>query len=422
MISDEFYVRGVKNGRRTEYKKFYSPKLYVKSNKPSEFRTLEGEYLKEIQPGTVKDCREFIKKYEEIENFKIYGNERFLYQFISDEYPSDIEYNLKDIKIYSLDIETTTEYGFPNLDECREEILLISIQDFNSKKITTFGTRPYECTLNNELREKYIENGVNYIECFSEKNLLERFVEFLQADFPDILTGHNIKFFDIPYICGRLDRVIGDINCLSPWEYVYPREEIVFNRKQPFYYIQGISTLDYLELYKKFRLIPRENYKLNYLCECELGQEKLDHSEFNSFKDFYTQNWNKFVDYNIIDTVLVNKLEEKLKLIALAINMAYDAKVNYSDVLYQVRTWDMIIFNYLKQFGIIIPPKHHIEKSAKFLGAYVKEPNPGAYDWVVNTDLNSLYPNLICQFNISPETLINKQTIIDRIHQLKNYE
>jgi DNA polymerase elongation subunit (family B) len=141
----------------------------------------------------------------------------------------------------------------------------------------------------------------------------------------------------------------------------------------------------------------------------ELGQQKLDHSEFDTFKDFYTQGWQKFIEYNIVDVELVDRLEDKMKLIELALTMAYDAKVNYADVFYQVRMWDNIIYNYLKKRDIVIPPKKRENKSEKYAGAYVKEPVPGVYDWVVSFDLNSLYPHLIMQYNISPETLLEEK-------------
>ena len=170
-----------------------------------------------------------------------------------------------------------------------------------------------------------------------------------------------------------------------------------------------MSQLDYLDLYKKFTYKAQESYRLDYIAEVELGQKKLDHSEFDTFKDFYTKNWQKFVEYNIVDVELVDRLEDKMKLIELAITMAYDAKVNYADVFFQVRMWDNIIYNYLKKRNIVIPPKERTEKDAKYAGAYVKEPIPGVYDWVVNFDLNSLYPHLIMMYNISPETLMDER-------------
>ena len=150
----------------------------------------------------------------------------------------------------------------------------------------------------------------------------------------------------------------------------------------------------------------------------ELGERKLDHSEFDTFKDFYTGNWQKFIEYNIRDVELVDRMEDKMKLIELALTMAFDAKVNFTDVFFQVRTWDAIIYNYLKKKNIVIPPKERSEKDSQYAGAYVKEPIPGKYDWVVSFDLNSLYPHLIMQYNISPETLLDERhpsATVDRI-------
>ena len=191
---------------------------------------------------------------------------------------------------------------------------------------------------------------------------------------------------------------------LSPWGLVTEREIFVAGRKQIMYDIGGVSQLDYLNLYKKFTYKAQESYRLDHIANVELGQKKLDHSEFDTFKDFYTNGWQKFVEYNIIDVELVDRLEDKMKLIELALTMAYDAKVNYNDVFFQVRMWDAIIYNHLKKRDIVIPPKERSDKNDKYAGAYVKEPIPGKYDWVVSFDLNSLYPHLIMQYNISPET------------------
>ena len=192
----------------------------------------------------------------------------------------------------------------------------------------------------------------------------------------------------------------------------------VQGRKQLSYDVGGLTQLDYLDLYKKFTYKAQESYRLDYIAEVELGQKKLDHSEFDTFKDFYTKGWQKFIEYNIVDVELVDRLEDKMKLIELALTMAYDAKVNYNDVFYQVRMWDNIIYNYLKKRDIVIPPKIRSDKNEKYAGAYVKEPIPGKYDWVVSFDLNSLYPHLIMQYNISPETLLEERhptATVDRI-------
>jgi len=402
MIGNQFLVRGYENGKHVMFKDEYFPTLFVKSNKPTEYKTLEGDYVESVQPGTVRDCREFYKKYDGVDNFKIYGNERYIYQYISDKYPEDeIKFDISKIRLVTIDIETQSEYGFPDPKVCDEEILLITIQDYSAKEIITWGTKPYSGK-----KEKF-----KYIECESEFALLNSFIYYWSNNTPDVITGWNIQFFDVPYICGRLSRVLGEkkLKTFSPWGLVTQNEVWVNNRQQVAYDIGGITQLDYLDLYKKFTYKAQESYRLDYIAEVELGQKKLDHSEFDTFKDFYTKGWKKFVDYNIVDVELVDRLEDKMKLIELAITMAYDAKVNYNDVFYQVRMWDNIIYNYLKKRNVVIPQKDKTEKNDKYAGAYVKEPVPGVYDWIVNFDLNSLYPHLIMQSNISPETLVDER-------------
>ena len=402
MIGNQFLVRGYDNGKHVMFKEEFSPTLFVPSKKQSKYKTLDGENVEPIIPGSVRDCREFYKKYENVDGFKIYGNDRYVFQYISEKYPEEeVKFDISKIKLTTLDIEVASENGFPDTESASEEILTITIQDYSTKNIITWGINSF----NNK------QSNVKYIECGSEYQLLQNFLSYWSQNIPEVITGWNIQFYDIPYICRRLNRVLGEkmMKTFSPWGLVSEREVVIMGRKQISYDIGGITQLDYLDLYKKFTYKAQESYRLDYIAEVELGQKKLDHSEFDTFKDFYTKNWQKFVEYNIVDVELVDRLEDKMKLIELAITMAYDAKVNYADVFFQVRMWDNIIYNYLKKRNIVIPPKERTEKDAKYAGAYVKEPVPGVYDWVVNFDLNSLYPHLIMMYNISPETLMDER-------------
>mgnify|MGYP003120477195 FL=1 len=415
MVGNNFLVRGYENGEKKKYKEEFQPTLYVKSKKESKWKTLEGENVEPIQPGTIRDCREFYKKYEGVENFPIYGNERYLYQYISNKYPEEeIKFDISKISLVTMDIEVQAEEGFPDPESCSEEMLTISIQDNATKKIVTWGRKPYTPS----------QKNVTYHHHEDEVAMLNAFLYWWSNNTPDVVTGWNVRLYDIPYLCGRISRIMGEkkMKLLSPWGLVSQEEVYVSGRKFNVYDIAGLTTLDYLELYKKFTYKAQESYRLDYIAQVELGQKKLDHSEFDTFKDFYRGNWKKFVDYNIIDVELVDRLEDKMKLIELAMTMAYTAKVNYVDVMYQVRMWDTIIYNYLKRRNIVIPPKDRSEKDSKFAGAYVKEPKPGKYDWVVSFDLNSLYPHLIMQYNISPETLIEEKhpsATVDRILEEK---
>jgi DNA polymerase elongation subunit (family B) len=411
MVGDRFLVRGYENGKHFMVREEFQPTLFVQSKKKTKYKTLEGEYVQSIQPGTVRDCREFIKKYEDIENFEVYGNERYIYQYIAEMYPEEeIKFDISKIRLVTIDIETKSENGFPNVETADQELLLITIQDYTTKGIITWGVGPFK---NNHPK-------VEYRQFSNEHAMLSDFSQWWEDNMPDVVTGWNIQLFDIPYLVGRIDRVLGEKRCrrFSPWGLVSEKELFIKGRKYKTYDVGGITQLDYLELYRKFTYTNQESYRLDHIANVELGQKKLDHSEFDTFKDFYTQGWQKFVEYNIIDVELVDRLEDKMKLIELAITMAYDAKVNYADVFYQVRMWDTIIYNYLKRKDIVIPPKVNSSKSEKYAGAYVKEPIPGKYDWVVSFDLNSLYPHLIMQYNISPETLLEERhptSSVDRI-------
>ena len=402
MVGDHFLVRGYENGQSFMTREKFYPTLFVPSKKKTKYKTLTGDYVESVQPGSVRDCREFIKKYDGVEGFKIYGNDRYIYQYISDNYPEDqIKFDISKIKLVTIDIEVASENGFPDVESAAEEMLLITIQDYNTKNIITWGVGPF---LNKQ-------KNVEYRQFSSEHGMLNDFIHYWMNNTPEIVTGWNNQLYDMPYIARRLERILGEklMKRLSPWGLVTEVETFIMGRKHISYDIGGITQLDYLDLYKKFTYTNQESYRLDHIANVELGQKKLDHSEFDTFKDFYSKGWQKFVEYNIIDVELVDRLEDKMKLIELALTMAYDAKVNYSDVFYQVRMWDTIIYNYLKNRNIVIPPKERSDKDAKYAGAYVKEPIPGKYDWVVSFDLNSLYPHLIMQYNISPETLLEER-------------
>ena len=401
LVGDNIHYIGYEDGQRIQRKFKFSPTLFVVTKKQTRWKTLDGRYAKPVRFESVREARQFVDQYKEVPNFEVHGYDRYLYQFISKEFPDEVDYDFKKLNIMSLDIEVACENGFPNVKECAEEMLSITVQDYQTRKLKVFGTRPYKNT----------RDDVEFILCDGEQHLLRCFLDYWVQNFPDILTGWNVDGYDVPYICGRLERLFGEkeMKLMSPWGHVKREEVEIKGREQIFYRMSGISVIDYLDLYKKFTYTNQESYRLDHIAFVELGQRKVDHNEFENFKDFYTKDWQKFIDYNIVDVELVSRLEEKMKLIELAVALAYDAKVNMQDVYYQVRMWDTLIYNFLKKKGIVVPPGKRSDKDEKYAGAYVKEPIAGRYNWVVSFDLNSLYPHLIMQYNISPETLVEKR-------------
>ena len=390
-------IRGVNNGQSYLSRINYSPNLYLPTNEESKYKTLDGINLKSKRFDSIVKAKNFYNEYNGIPEYKIYGMNRYNYQYIADEYKGEMRWNKNYIKIFTLDIETECENGFPDPDTAKETIICITVKNHSNKQILTWGTGDFISKKTN----------VTYVKCQNEKHLLLEFLKFWCKNHPDIVTGWNVKFFDIPYLMNRMRFIFDNdtINKFSPWNYVNADRVQMGNKNSQFWNILGVSVLDYFDLYKKFTYVRQESYKLNYIAKVELGEQKLD-NPYETFKDFYTKDYQRFVEYNIQDVELVDRLEDKMKLIELCLTMAYDYKVNYTDVYSQVRCWDTLIYNHLLQKNIIIPPREDNEKDSQYEGAYVKDPQLGLHNWIVSFDLNSLYPHLIMQYNISPETFV----------------
>lgn len=401
------YFRGVKDGKRICEKITFQPSFFVRTgDKTSPYKSLLGEPLEKVKFNSINESKTFLERYKDVSNFPIYGNNNLAYQFITKVFPDAIQYDFSLMRILTIDIETSTEYGFPDPRQAQEDVLLITIQDYGTKDITSFGCKPY-------LPKK---DNVTYIKCNDEMDLLRRFITFIKNDYPDIITGWNVQLFDIAYLSSRIQRVLGDkaLEECSPHRIITSREvPFARGRTQLAFDWTGIAIIDYLDLYKKFSFKVQESYKLDNIAKDELNDEKIKHN-YGSFKEFYTKDWELFVDYNIHDVVLVDSLEDKMKLIVLICTMAYDAKCNFLDIHSSVRTWDCIIYNHLHKQNIIVhnPPGIDESTDRQIMGAYVKEPVPGRYDWVVSFDATSLYPSIIMSWNMSPETLVDGEKFL----------
>ena len=392
------YLRGYEDGERVAKKVAYKPYLFLPSNSEQQTRwhTLDGKPVVKMPFSSIREARDFVEQYKDVSNFSVYGLTNWQYVFIYDEYRGEIDYDPARINVISLDIETDSSDGFPDIEKADKEITAITLSRRGEKIV--LGLKPY----------KPKSDLITYLHCKDEYDLLQKFLRIWQSGrfLPDIVTGWNIEFFDIPYIVNRITGILGrrEAEKLSPWGMLDERIVEVRGRETRVYVPTGITVLDYLPLYRKFSFSNQESYKLDHIAELELGTKKLDYSEYGSLNDLYEKNYEKFIDYNIHDTTLIDMLEEKLKFIEQVMSLAYDAKVNYIDTLTTVRPWDVIIHNYLLDRATVI---HQFKKQDNFdnlVGGYVKEPKLGMSKWVVSFDLNSLYPHLIMQYNISPET------------------
>ena len=413
---NKILLRGYEDGRRVHTDIPYQPFCFQRSSNPNApYKTLDGYPADRKDFESINDMMDYIKLYDGVEGIKLYGmtaKNSLIYPFIHEYYPGEIQYDASIMNIVHLDIEVAADEGFPNIDEADKALTAITIKV--KDRYYTFGCGDYTPSADN----------IMYAKCKNERDLIMKFLTLWDSPLvdPDIVTGWNVEGFDIPYLVNRIDRVFNDegkmSKKLSPWKVIDDREIIMrgSGKVMKAKTLRGISVLDYLQLYRKFTYSDTESYSLNHIAHLELGEKKIDYSEYESLFDLYKHDFQKFIEYNIHDVTLVSKLDDKMKLIDQVLAIAYDAKVDYIDTLKTVRMWDMIIHNYLIDSNIVVPLSKNEEelklvreeKDQPIKGAYVKDPKPGMYKYVVSFDLTSLYPSLIMQYNISPDTKINK--------------
>ena len=331
---------------------------------------------------------------------------------IAENHPEEIiDWNIDNICVANLDIEVGSENGFPEPRTATEPITAITIKFSTDEKYYVFGCGDYE----------QHRDDVIYLKSKDEYTLIKKFVALWELKSPDVLTGWNVVGFDVPYLINRIVRIVGETEAkkLSPWNFIKAYEETLYNKTFQTYDITGVSILDYLRLYRKFSPNKsQENYRLDTIAQAEEIGQKIAYDDYDDLFDLYKKNYQKFIEYNIRDVELVEKLNKKGRLIEMALTIAYDAKVNYDDVFMQVRMWDTICYNHLYRKKMVVPPKTTSIKNSAYEGAYVKEPQTGMFNWVASFDLNSLYPHLMMQFNISPDTIVDPKDYTDEMRRI----
>ena len=395
-------LRGYDDGKRVAEKIPYSPYLFVddrSGNVENKYRTITGRPAARMDFDTIKEARKFVADYKDVSGMSVYGMTQFQYAYIYDTYKGMIDYDPSHVSVVSIDIEVDilNSTGFPDIQEAANEVTLITISRNGFRSV--FGCGDYEIHGPN----------IKYYKCKDEYALLQSFLDVWNSVeySPDIVTGWNIEFFDIPYLVNRIIKVLGEFGAkkLSPWNYL--TTTMIENRGQQnqVYTPVGVAVLDYIHLYKKFAFKQQESYSLDHIAQEELGEKKLDTTPYGGLAGLQRNHWQKYVEYNIRDVDLVDKLDEKLKLIELVMSIAYDAKINYNDAFTTVRAWDVIIHNYLLDRCKVIPQLKVKDNSYGIMGGYVRDVQTGMHKWVVSFDLNSLYPHIIMQYNMSAETM-----------------
>ena len=394
-------------GKRVYRKEQFRPTFYTKCQKETGWKSLDGHNIVPLPFDDMRSAKNWLEQNAEVSGRYIYGNHNYLHQFITDKFPRDIEFKREVVDVANIDIETEYNDGFPRPDRADQKILSITYKSSKSNTYVVWGYGAYDT-------EKALIKPVQYVRCRDEKSLLMKFLDFWSHPdhCPDIITGWNVRFFDMPYLINRVTNVLGVdfAKKFSPWGMIDYKQITRRGKQEDIYDIKGIQVLDYLELFQKFGYSygAQESYKLNHIAYVVLGEKKLSYEESGSLKNLYKDDHQKYIDYNMKDVELIERLEDKMGLITLALTIAYKGGVNYQDTFGTTAIWESIIYRKLmsqKTLPIVRRPE---EVKQKFAGGYVKEPQVGAHDWVVSFDLNSLYPNIIVQYNMSPETLLDQ--------------
>jgi len=408
---NQILLRGYDHGRRIEKKIKYEPILFTSTNLKTNWKALDGTPVGVANAGkrfeSMRAANEYVTANKGVSGKTIYGNTKYIPAFINDYYPGNIEFNRSTINVATIDIEVASDDGFPEPEKADHKVISIAMKSNIGETYYVWGLGDYD------VEQSYMkENLVVYRKFDREDDLLINFITHWssQQHSPDVVTGWNTRFFDIPYLVNRINRMLGEayVKRLSPWGMVDRQEVTKMGRTQTAYELKGISQLDYLDLFKKFGYSygPQESYKLDHIAHVVLSENKLSYEEYSNLHTLYKHNHQKFIDYNIKDVELVDRIEDKLGLITLCMTMAYKGGVNYNDTFGTTLIWDTIIYRKLFANNIVVPFIEDKTKSA-YPGGFVKDPHVGIHDNIVSFDLNSLYPSIIMQYNMSPETIAN---------------
>lgn len=395
---DKVYVV-LQDGEETEYKILdYKPRAFIPTNNPTSFQDdKEGLFLEEIRFNNSYEKNNYLRS----QNIKVFGTKYNEYDWITENFAGKMDYDESKIRVGMTDIEVDSSHGFPEPSLAEQEVQLITITLNGYYHV--FGCGQYQTKSDQEI----------YYQCSDEKHLLKEFIKFWRKAKFDVISGWYIRGFDIPYLINRIRKLFGDnaANALSPWNRIVDDKIMNSNGMEdvPTYKILGISIMDYRELYMKFNDKPREDYKLDTIAYYELKEKKMDYAEYGNLKTLAKENFQKYTEYNIRDVSLIWKLEARKKFLSLAFNLAYTAKVNFDHVFQQTVMWDGIYYNYVYEYGQVPRIKTWQSPRSNYAGGYVKEPIPKLYGWTVSVDATSMYPSIMMELNISPETYRGKK-------------
>jgi len=308
--------------------------------------------------------------------------------------------------VLTYDIEVEMLTGLPDPEKAENECTSIALHDSATNQYWVLVMDK-----EGKLLEKKTDKAI-VIPFRTEEEMLLKYLELYEYINPSIVTGWNIDYFDTPYLYNRIVKLLGKKQASR----LSPIGECFWSPYRKRYFMAGVSYLDYIALYKNYNYGELDSYRLDSIAQRELGRKKIEYD--GNLDILFETDIEKFIEYNLVDVELVVEFDKKLQFIDTARGICHAGHVPYEDFVYSSKYLEGALLTYLKRKGIVAPNKpadrqERMEalrenKQEKFIGAYVKAPIVGKYEWIYDLDLTSLYPSIIMTVNISPETKMGK--------------
>lgn len=434
----KIFLRYVENGVHKKEVIEYEPELYIKTNDEAKrcSKSMWDESLEKIIFTDKKAMNQFIENYKQVDGFSVYGMDKIGYQFIAKTFPGNLNVDTQYIRGAYIDIETYSgtmdadgnpiDGPFPQPETADYPISMLTMytthdktyhvwatEEFNGRKLGTYK--------HDKSHPRVGHLNVVYHGFTNEYDMLCDFVNHFSRAEINYWSGWYIEGFDNPYMTNRIEKVCGETikKKLSPWNIVikdsiknsWGGEDTVFDW-------MGCSMLDYKALFGKHAFMNPDNLKLETVAQMILGEGKVDYKDEGNLNTLYIRNFQKAVEYNVVDVDLVVGINNKMQLIDLTFTLAYLTKSNYQDTLATVKPWSSLSYSMLYDMNIQPKLKSIYQGDTSFAGGFVRDVTPGKRRWVVSCDLNSLYPHLIQQYNLGTETLIEPEDLPAEIRNM----
>ena len=441
VLGNKIFLRGIKDGQLTKETIDHKPELYIRTNDPQKAVAVDmwKNPLERIVFNDTKEMKSFVEGYKDIQGFSVYGSDSVMNQYVAKNYPNTISYNPEEIRVGIVDIETFSgdldelgnpvEGPFPEPNSADYPISMITLYCYHDKTYYTWGLETFKgkklgTYIHDKNHPRVGHLNVVYRGFDDEHSLLMAYVEAWAKFELHAYSGWFIEGFDNPYLTNRIEKVCGETakKKLSPWGIVKEKTTTSdWGDELTQYEYLGVQMLDYLALFKKHGFMNPDDTKLGTVAEMILGEGKIDYSEEGSINTMYIRNFQKCVEYNIIDVDLIVQMNRKKKFFELTFVLAYMTKSNFKDTLKTVVPWSALSFSMLYDQGIMPKIKGVYQGNTDFGGGFVREVKQGRYKWLVSFDLNSLYPHLIQMYNLGPETIIEPDDLPKEIRDLINF-